>query len=67
MQTSGSISKKLERLNIPTEGKELIVENGVRYRILELEGQLKKIREEVELIEGSFGETLQSLEKKVTR
>ncbi len=57
-----SIFEKLNRLNLPEEEKDLIVENGARYRILEFEHKLKKIESEIAKLEKSFGQKFEDLE-----
>ncbi len=49
-----SIFKKLNKLNLPEEEKDLIIENGARYRILEFEYQLKKLDSEITKLEKLF-------------
>lgn len=58
-----SIFEKLNKLNLPEEEKDLIVENGARYRILEFEHKLKKIESEIAKLEKSFGHSFEKLER----
>lgn len=46
MNMTPSLSKRLDQLKIPAAEKEMIVENGLRYRILELENKLRKLNSE---------------------
>lgn len=58
-----SISEKLNKLEIPEEEEELIIEDGLRYRILESENELRKINSEIRVLEDMFGKKFESLKE----
>lgn len=63
IKAEASISEKLSKLDIPQEEKEIIVENGLRFRILESENELRKINLEIRKLEKDFGVPFEELEK----
>lgn len=63
IKAEASISEKLNNLDIPQEEKEIIVENGLRFRILESENELKKINFEIKNLEKDFGMLFEELEE----
>ncbi len=62
-KTEISIIEKLNQLNIPQHEKDLIIENGLRYRILESENELKKIMSEIARLEKKLGNRFEELER----
>ncbi|MFQ5708519.1 MAG: hypothetical protein ACE5HO_13760 [bacterium] len=62
-KTKNSVSDKLDKLKITQEEKNLIVENGLRYRILELENELRKIDFQITEIEKLFKQKFEVIEK----
>ena len=62
-QTEISISEKLNEIDIPQQEKDLIIENGLRFRILESENELRKVNSEIHSLEDIFGKEFEELER----